>query len=114
MSTFFTQFLCAEETSRKTILVLSSTGGGGHLAAANTLQKLVGEEYDLKVIYPINELKIYGVPSCEQFYNMMLRNGWIRSMNFITRHVAPRVFKSRFGRVEQIITSYIDAYKPDL
>ena len=99
---------------RKTILILSSTGGGGHIAAANTLQKLVGEEYDLKMVYPINQLRIWGVPSCEQFYNAMLRKGWIRSMNFIVRHVAPALFRSRLGKIEKIIASYINTYDPDL
>lgn len=101
-------------SNRKTILILSSTGGGGHIAASNTLQKLVGEEYDLKVVYPINQLRIYGVPSCEQVYNTMLRKGWIRSVNFIVRNFVPSIFRSRRGKVEKIITSYIDSYKPDL
>jgi len=99
---------------RKTILILSSTGGGGHIAAANTLQKLVGEEYDLKTVYPINQLRIWGVPSCEQFYNMMIRKGWIRSMNFIVRHIAPPIFRARLGKIEKIIASYINTYQPDL
>ena len=101
-------------TSKKTILVISSVGGGGHITACNTLETLVGHEYDLKVIYPINQLKIWGVPSCEQVYNTLLRNGWIRSMNFIVRHVCPPVFRSRFGKIEKIISSYINASKPDL
>lgn len=105
----------ADQTSpRKTILVLSSVGGGGHLAACNTLETLVGHEYDLKVVYPINQLDIWGVPSCEQFYNSLLRNGWIRSMNFIVRHVCPPVFRSRFGKIEKIIGSYIKNLNPEL
>jgi processive 1,2-diacylglycerol beta-glucosyltransferase len=112
-------FLFSEESidtppKRKTILILSSTGGGGHNAAANTLQNLVGEEYDLKTVYPINQLRIWGVPSCEQFYNMMLRKSWIRSMNFIVRHVAPALFRSRLNKIEKIIASYINTCDPDL
>ena len=112
-------FLCAEDavekqTRRKTLLILSSTGGGGHIAASNTLQKLVGEEYDIKIVYPINQLRIWGVPSCEQVYNSMLRNGWVRSMNFIVRHIAPPIFRARMGKLEKIITSYVNTYQPDL
>ncbi len=114
-----TLYLVSNETGevppqRKTLLILSSTGGGGHLAACNTLAQLVGEEYDLKVVYPINELRIWGVPSCEEIYNKMLKKGWIRSMNFIVRHVVPTIFRSRQGKVEKIITSYIKAHHPDL
>lgn len=103
-----------QEPTRKTVLILSSTGGGGHIAAANALQKIVGDEYDLKVVYPINELRIWGVPSCEQVYNGMLRNGWIRSTNFIVRHVVPPVFRSYQGKLEKIITTYVNSFKPDL
>ena len=99
---------------RKTILILSSTGGGGHIAASNTLQSLVGYEYDLKTAYPINQLRIWGVPSCEQVYNAMLRNGLIRSMNFIVRNIAPPVFRSYMRKLERIITSYIQTYNPAL
>jgi UDP-N-acetylglucosamine:LPS N-acetylglucosamine transferase len=118
-STFFSELLYSTEITeqsspRKTILILSSYGGGGHLAASNTLQKLVGEEYDLKIVYPINQLRIWGVPSCEQVYNTMLRSGWIRSVNFLVRHVVPPIFKSRQAKVEKIIASYITAYRPDL
>jgi processive 1,2-diacylglycerol beta-glucosyltransferase len=101
-------------TQKKTILVLSSTGGGGHIVASNTLETLVGQEYDLKIVYPINQLRIWGVPSCEQVYNAMLRNGWVRSMNFIVRHVCPPVFHSRLNKIEKIISSYIESSNPDL
>ncbi len=114
---FVSSRLFSEESTdpkRKTILILSSTGGGGHIAASNTLQKLVGDQYDLKMVYPINQLRIWGVPSCEQFYNMMLRKSWIRSMNFIVRHLAPPIFRSRLNKIEKIITSYINTYNPDL
>jgi processive 1,2-diacylglycerol beta-glucosyltransferase len=113
-SGLFSEELVEVLPKRKTILILSSTGGGGHIAAANTLQSLVGEEYDLKMVYPINQLRIWGVPSCEQFYNMMLRKSWIRSMNFIVRHLAPPIFRSRLGKIEKIISSYINTYDPDL
>lgn len=112
-------FLFAEDpaqapVAKKKILILSSKGGGGHLAASNTLQKLIGEEYDLKIVYPINELRIWGVPSCERVYNSMLANGWIRTMNFIVRHVAPPIFRSRMSKLEKIISSCVKAHNPDL
>lgn len=117
--TFMAGFATADEleegaSPRKTILILSSTGGGGHMTASNALEKLVGEDYDIKIIYPINQLRIWGVPSCEQVYNSMLRSGWVRSMNFIVRHICPPVFRSRLGKLEKLITSYINATKPDL
>src|ERR1700722_19826827 len=99
---------------RKTLLILSSRGGGGHTAAAFTLQKLLSCEYDIRIIYPIDQLRIWGIPSGEQFYNAMLQNGWTRSMNFIVRHIAPHLFRSREEKLEKIIDSHIESYKPDL
>lgn len=106
----------AEETPkpRKTLLLLSSVGGGGHLAACKALETFLGDEYDFKVIYPINELRIWGVPAGEQFFNMMLKKGWIRSMNFITRHVAPSLFRARQSKLEAIIEAHVQIYHPDL
>ncbi len=103
-----------EATYKKTLLVLSSRGGYGHTAAVNTLQKLIGDRYELKVIHPVDKLRIWGVSSGEQFYNMMLKRGFIRSMNFLARHLAPRLFRSRRHKIEKIIDSYIQAYQPDL
>ncbi len=103
-----------ETPQKKTLLILSSTGGGGHIAACNTLQSLVGDEYELKIAYPINQLRIWGVPSCEQVYNTMLRNGWIRTMNFLVRNIVPSVFRSYMGKLKRIINSYITTYQPDL
>ncbi len=118
LSMFLAVILCSSfsfaEESKKTILLLSSRGGGGHLAASNTLQKLVGEEYDIKVVFPIDQLRIWGVPSGEQIYNKMLRKGWIRTTNFITRHIAPTLFGSREDKMEQIVGSYADVYQPHL
>ncbi|MBS0650457.1 MAG: hypothetical protein JSR93_04785 [Verrucomicrobia bacterium] len=124
-SSFFSPFLTdlhaetitdeqMEASYKKTVLVLSSRGGYGHTAAANTLQKLIGDKYELKVVHPIDQLRIWGVPSGEQFYNMMLKRGWIRSMNFLARHLAPRLFRSRRHKIEKIIDSYIQAYQPNL
>ena len=114
LGSVFAEELAAPLPAKKTILVLSSTGGGGHIVASNALETLVGQEYDLKIVYPINQLRIWGVPSCEQVYNAMLRNGWVRSMNFIVRHVCPPVFRSRLGKIEKIISSYIQSSQADL
>ncbi len=104
-----------KESSKKTLLILSSHGGYGHSAACNTLQKLIGDQYNIKVIYPIDQLRIWGVPSVEDVvYNMMIKKGWIRSLNFLSRHVAPNVFRSHHGKLEKIIRRNIDAYQPDL
>lgn len=98
----------------KKILVLCSNGGYGHNAAANTLKTILGKKYDIKVVYPIDQLRIWGVRSGEQIYNSMLQYGWIRSMNAITKYVAPRLFRTRKKKVEELVSRYIEREKPDL
>ena len=51
----------------KKILILSCLGGYGHIAATNTLKQLLGDEYEIETIYPIKELRIFGIPTGEDF-----------------------------------------------
>lgn len=96
------------------ILILSSNGGYGHMAAANTLKSILSKKYEIKVIYPIDQLRIWGVRSGEQVYNSMLQYGWIRSMNAITKYIAPRIFKTRKNKIEELVSRHIELEKPDI
>ncbi|MGR3911909.1 MAG: glycosyltransferase [Candidatus Rhabdochlamydia sp.] len=119
--TFFVLFLAlfacevklfSEE--KKTVLVLCSYGGYGHQAALQTLDHLMGEKYHINVIYPIDEMNIFGVKSGEQFYNFMLQTGWIKPVNFITKHIAPKLFRSRRSAITSLIKRHILQTQPDL
>jgi processive 1,2-diacylglycerol beta-glucosyltransferase len=99
---------------KKSLLVLCSNGGFGHNAAAQTLRHLLGHEYNITVVYPIDQMRIWGVKSGEQVYNVLLQNDWIQSLNLITRHIAPKLFRTRKAQVESIIQKHIDETKPDL
>lgn len=116
LSCMSVELCCASQgmPKRKKLLVLSSKGGGGHAAACMAVSQFVGDEYDIKVIHPIDQLRIWGVPACERVYNAMLQRGWIRSMNFLARFVAPRIFSAREQKIEEMITSYLKSYQPDL
>lgn len=110
----FVQADPSSDIPQKTILVISSKGGYGHTAAANTLTSLFGDRYKIKVIHPIDELHFFGIPMREDIYNAMLSNGWIRSMNFISRHLAPYMFRSNKEKIEELMTNYIHEEKPDI
>lgn len=99
---------------KKNLLILCSNGGFGHNAAAQTLKNLLGKDYNITVVYPIDELRIWGVKSGENVYNVMLQNDLIKSLNLITRYLAPKLFRTRKAQVESIIKKYIDETKPDL
>jgi UDP-N-acetylglucosamine:LPS N-acetylglucosamine transferase len=99
---------------RKKLLILSCAGGYGHIAATNTLVELFKDKYSLQVIYPIDELRILGVPSGESLYNKMISTGWIRTVNFVSRYIAPNIFYSKKERIEEIVQNHIERENPDL
>lgn len=109
-------WLQGEETPlpKKKILVLCSNGGNGHTAAANALKTLLEDRYDFTIVYPINELEIFGVPSAESLYNLALRKGWTRAVNIVSRYVAPKVFRRYKKKLETLIANHITTLKPDL
>lgn len=99
---------------KKKILVLCSNGGNGHNSAARALKEILNDRFEFKVIYPINELQIFGVKSGEELYNMALRNRWTRSVNVVSKYVAPKIFRGYKKRLEAMITEEIANNKPDL
>jgi processive 1,2-diacylglycerol beta-glucosyltransferase len=109
-------FLQGEETSchKKKILVLCSNGGNGHNAAVGALKTILNDRYDFTVVYPIDELEIFGVPSGESLYNLALRKGWTRSVNIVSKYVAPKVFRRYKKKLETLVANHIQAQTPDL
>ncbi|NGX39842.1 MAG: Processive diacylglycerol beta-glucosyltransferase [Chlamydiae bacterium] len=99
---------------RKKLLILSSYGGYGHIAAANTLTALLGDQYEIEVVYPIKDLRIMGIPSGESIYNFLLSNNLMRTNNFMVRYLAPPALRAREEKMARLIEKYIDEKKPDL
>lgn len=89
------------------ILVLSCKGGYGHVASAHTLENLLGDVYDVQIVYPMDEMLDASGVDLRGFYDVMLKNRWIRSMNFLVRRVAPRFFRMKQRSIESIVASYI-------
>lgn len=99
----------------KKVLILSSTGGYGHIAASNTLIDLLGEEWEVTVTYPINDLRFWGAPNGEAFYNFLLSNNLIRLANACVRFVTPSLFRdSSIPRAQALVQKVLEQEKPDL
>lgn len=111
---FFTISALLHGSDKKNILVLCSNGGFCHNAAAQTLKNLMGETYNLKIIYPIDEMHFFGVKSGEGWYNTMLQNDWIEPVKFASRYVAPKVFRLQKNKLEALIHKHIDDIHADL
>lgn len=99
---------------KQKLLLLSSTGGYGHIAAANTLETLLSDEYHIDVIYPIKELRIWRAPNGEAFYNFALTNNFTRITNWIVRLLPHHLFRRRTKKTIQIIEKHIREKKSDL
>ena len=80
----------------KKLLILSSFGGYGHIAATNTLKALLGSEYKIDTAYPIKDLRILGMPSGEAFYNYTISNNWTAFTNWYTSTFSPTVFSRHY------------------
>lgn len=102
------------ETPKKKILILCSNGGNGHNSAAGALRQILSDRFDFKVIYPIDELQMFGVKSGEELYNAAVRNRWTRSVNLISMYVAPKVFRGYKKKLEGLIAEEISQENPDL
>lgn len=100
--------------NKKKILVLSSLGGYGHIAAANTLKNLLGEDYEIDVVYPIKDLRFWKVPSGEQIYNFLLAKNLTRVINFMVRTFPETLFRNREKKLQKMIERHIDEKKPEI
>lgn len=98
----------------KKLLILSCLGGYGHIAATNTIKDLLGSEYEIDTFYPIKELRIFGMPSGESFYNFTISNNWTRLTNWYVKWLSFPIFAQREGKLTALIEREIKRSQPDL
>lgn len=96
---------------KKKILLLSSFGGYGHIAAADSLKKLFGSSYDIETVYPIKELRMYKLSSGEDFYNWLVSNNFNKLTNWIVRFLTRKLFMNRTKKTTSIIKNHIQEKK---
>lgn len=109
-------------TGRKKLVILTSSGGHGHLSASASLQSLFSDEYEVKVINVCHEILpsydpirmlTFGWWNYGAFYDAFLQNGMISSMNFLARRGGP-FFQFNRRHVEKKIEQVLHEEKPDL
>lgn len=98
----------------KKVLILSCRGGYGHEAATNTITHLLADGWETRVIYPINDLQIWGIPCGEAFFNYLISRGYIRLMDLIARYLAPHLFIHRTEKTAALIEKQIIEEGADL
>jgi len=109
--------------SKKKLLILTSKGGYGHMAATDTLESILSPNYNIQSVKPLEEIlhsvdfvkKISGRRlDSEQFYNLVLQKGWTNFLNFSCRYVSPHLIAMNNRSMERLFTSYFQKTKPDL
>jgi len=107
---------------RKKVVILSSTGGSGHMITCEALKDTL-TDYDINVVYPIDEIfptfnfiKTWsgGKANGEQLYVKCVQNQWVHFLNFIVRYPAPWLFHVNRTFYAKKIAEYVQHEKADL
>lgn len=100
--------------SKKKILVLSSYGGYGHIAAARTLQTLLSDDYDIDVVYPIKELRLCWLRHSEALYNYFLAKNFNRFTNWYVRYLGTPILRMKAKKLKRLMEQHIKEKQTDL
>lgn len=115
------RIVAAQEKAKK-VIMFTSKGGYGHMAACATLKNIL-TDYEVSIVNPFETIltsldvvkKItWGRYDCEQFYNSLLSNGWIRFMNFFCHRPAFYLVHRSRKQIEQKMWRFLRQEKPDL
>lgn len=108
---------------KKKLVLFISKGGFCHTAAGDTLRSFLGDEYDIEVLNPIQDLLhsidpvkmfTFGKLDGEGFWNKMVQSGWVGTANWGAKHIAPTLILSKRRIIEKKVTEYLDKEMPDL
>ncbi len=112
------------KTAQKRIVVLISQGGGGHLAAGDSLKEILGKEYQVEVVNilsnmlrPIDTLGILTLDkfTAEDLYNFFLRKGFHRTIKMVFCHFGFSYLRYRRKKIQELFEKYFqEPARPDL
>lgn len=118
----YKKYFAPVTSERKKIIIFTSAAGRGHLSATEALQEYLGDQYELKVVYPVRDILheldfIHNITGgtyyAEELYNYFLAHkqiGLVRTMVSVGQ-----IFISlRRGAIERLIDNYIETETPDM
>jgi len=105
---------CSQKAIQKKpkVVVLTSKGGNGHMAACDVLKDMF-PEYDIVRINPIYDF-FKPVFDGEAMHVSLVQNGWLRTANFIIRYPGQLYFKMTRGSFKRRLSRILSREKPDL
>ncbi len=96
----------------KKIVVLTSKGGNGHMAACSVLKDAL-PDCEIKLADPINDT-FSSILDYAKWYGKFLQNNWIRTSNFIARYPGEMIMRFKSSGIKRQITKILEQEKPDL
>ncbi len=106
----------------KKLIILTSTGGRGHISATQALKEYLKTEYQIKSVLafqdPLAEMDLFSRAtsnriSSENLYNILLQHKWSRTINALCV-VGGWYFRLMHHHVTQLFINYFEKERPDL
>lgn len=97
-----------ELREKRKVLVLTNSGGGGHMAAANAVQRALGNNYTIRVEEPFKNL------SGDHLFNKFQKEGNHKMLEMLTNMQYVAEVISCPLEVRPQLLSLVNEYKPDL
>ncbi len=107
---------------KKKIAIISSIGGGGHVAVSGALKEVLDPDYSVVVNIMLQEILApvdwiqqasFGHSSGEQMYNYFIKRRAYRLLNAMA-WISHYFFGSFTKKISHLINNYLDKTKPDL
>ncbi|TET06783.1 hypothetical protein E3J79_00885 [Candidatus Dependentiae bacterium] len=106
----------------KKVLILTSTGGGGHISVSNALNTYLCSTYDVKEVLVFKHILksldpfmsfIFAHINGENIYNYLIRKKWYFLANLLY-NFGEHYFAFRSNKIGKILDTYFIKEKPDL
>ena len=95
------------------IIILSSQCGNGHGSACSVLKEIL-PDCEIKLIYPINDFFRNNPIYSEKRQEDLVKNGWIKTVNFMTRYPGEVFLKLIHKRFQKYFCKLLEKEKPNL
>ncbi len=104
--------------NKKKIVVFTSTGGGGHMAATRALQSYLEDEYTVIPYFPLVEhdpmkAVLFGYGDGEDTYNYLIMRKYYNIMNLMAKG-GVWYYKTYHDMVTHAFIEYLEKVSPDL
>ncbi len=104
---------------KKEIIIFTSKAGNGHQTASQALSGILSPLYDVQVINPFEKILknldfLWKRIDGENIYNMLLRNNFIGTTNFLCQSLKVQILTWYKKKIEKALARFLEDKNPDL